>query len=140
MPRTTKPSREPRKRSGRRSKTPTNKPKSTGPVGLQPYDFETWRAGQPYYNWGGHLIDPPERCEWRKTADDGGVWTDFALCMTRCEDHCERYKRVCKMNPVMRARDLRRRGVKYPLHRDDPNHPNYEYYRREKKRKENAKK
>lgn len=41
------------------------------------------------YNFGGHMVAPPDNCPNRfKTADDGGVWVDFALCRP---EYCEKY-------------------------------------------------
>lgn len=64
------------------------------------------------YPMGGNLIDPPEKCEWRRTFKDGGTWTDFGCCMTVCAEKCERYEWYKKASNEERQQDLIDRGCK----------------------------
>ena len=64
-----------------------------------------------YHNFGGMLINPPESCEKRFTAPDGGVWTDLGICQTACREHCARYKWFCKAKREERRAEWARCGV-----------------------------
>jgi hypothetical protein len=94
--------------------------------------YEESKALGRIQNMGGHLIDPPDQCEYKRLADDGAIWTDFGCCQACCGNHCERYKRFLKMSPVLRRRDQRKRGVNLPIHPDDPDHPEYQKRMEEK--------
>jgi len=75
--------------------------------------FEPIREPNIYQNCGGHLIDPPDTCEYQKTAPDGAIWTDLALCFRTCPKRmdCLRYAEYKKMTMYERVADLRARGV-----------------------------
>ena len=40
---------------------------------------------------GGHLFNPPERCEYKKVSGDGGIWTDHGCCLACCQDVCKKF-------------------------------------------------
>lgn len=69
-------------------------------------------AGQKY-PMGGHLIDPPKECPYRKGPfTDGGVWTDLGCCISCCTNHCERYNWFKRAGSRQRNQDLINRGCK----------------------------
>ena len=66
-----------------------------------------------YQNMGGFLFCPPDDCLKKIEAPDGGVWTDFCLCGSWCEDKCERWREASKMSHKEQIDDLKNRGVKF---------------------------
>ena len=64
-------------------------------------------------NVGGHIIDPPEDCPYRKKIGDA-IWADAGCCQCCCESKCKRFLKVKRMRPYERAQDLRDHGVYYP--------------------------
>lgn len=63
------------------------------------------------YPAGGHLIDPPLHCPYRKYAADGGVWTDFGCCQTHCLEKCDTYREDKRATPEERIQRELDRGV-----------------------------
>lgn len=64
---------------------------------------------------GGHLVNPPENCPWKKMAYDGGMWAEFPICGYYCElnKECERYRWFKKASDLERAREWKGVGVRY---------------------------
>jgi hypothetical protein len=65
-------------------------------------------------NVGGHIVDPPEDCPYRKQWSDGGIWTDLGCCQVCCTNRCKRYQWYKRATKHMRVEDLRNKGVYYP--------------------------
>lgn len=62
--------------------------------------------------YGGHLIDPPENCEYKRKAFDGGIWTDLGYCQRNsCANTCEEYKWFKKASQLDRIQREINHGV-----------------------------
>lgn len=108
MPRMKKPKTNEKKRRKRSGRKAAPVIKEHAPV----IDNSIKCPGNPFYNLGGHLIDPAERCPWQRTANDGGVWTDLACCQALCDNHCERYRWFKRASHRARIEDARERGAR----------------------------
>ena len=104
MPRTTKP----------RPKNKTSKKRSLKHAVLSMLKTKSRDAKKLITPMGGHLVNPPENCPWKRMAYDGGMWVDFTLCAGFCDNRnsCERYQWFTKATDMERAKDWKRAGVK----------------------------
>ena len=64
-------------------------------------------------NVGGHMINPPDECSYRKKFPDS-IWVDLTCCFVVCKNHCEKYEWYARATRRMRIRYLQRNGVYYP--------------------------
>lgn len=65
-----------------------------------------------YRSFGGHLLNPPRSCSFRRRAEDGGIWTDIGCCLSNCRERCNRYLYYSKLKPAQKTEHLRRNKVK----------------------------
>ena len=62
-------------------------------------------------NWGGHIINPPEECQYAFRVSDGGEWADLGNCNRICKDHCTRFYQWKRMSEDERRIELFERGI-----------------------------
>ena len=69
--------------------------------------------GKKYEHCGGHMIDPPSICKYKKQAPDGAIWVDTSLCIKTCKikNQCDRWNEYGNMSIHERIDDFRSRGV-----------------------------
>ena len=65
-------------------------------------------------NVGGHLINPPRECNYRRRYSDNAIWTDLSCCNVVCKEQCEKFLWYVRASTSMRVRYLKRNGVFYP--------------------------
>lgn len=67
-----------------------------------------------YQNVGGHIINPPEYCKYKRRFADGALWTNLSICYTMCKEQCDTYCKFIKSNTRERIQYLKNNGVYYP--------------------------
>jgi len=74
-------------------------------------EAETFLYTQCKRNLGGHLINPPEECQYAFRIPDGGEWVDLGNCNRACNEHCVRYYQWKRMTSDERKTELFENGI-----------------------------
>ena len=65
-------------------------------------------------NVGGHLLNPPEECCYRKSFPDKSIWADLGCCSNVCKNKCSLFKWFLKASEPERVQYLIDNNVYYP--------------------------